>query len=146
MSVRNWAQFRKLLRSPEFGHNRDVYQFFKDADREGNELRRSLRDMCLVQATDSINDAKMRIKIFRDLVQRAHLKPDVYGVPIENFQEIVEFRPQVYMYFAQDAAAVPEGKHTIEARIQFRLMDETPATVTENNARSLATNIAFQLV
>ena len=146
MTARNWAAFRRLLRSTQFGHNAEVYRFFKGIDESKTTTRKSLRDTCLIQANDSINDAKMRVQIFRDLVQQAHLKPDVYGVPMETYKETVDFRPQVWMWFTQDRAAVPEGKPHITAEISFRLMDETPATINETKAKTIAENIAKEFV
>ena len=64
-----------------------------------------------------------------------------YGVPSEQFQEAVEGRPQVFFYFSQDEASVPEGQGRVTAEYSFRLMNETSATITPSKALTLARSI-----
>lgn len=146
MATRNWAVLRKFLRTSEGGHNREVYRHFKDVSDTEDTSRKKLRDYCLIQANDSITDAKLKILIFDRYAQRSHLKPNIYGIPVETHQESVDFHPQVCLFFAQDSAAVPEGKPTIQAELQFRIINETPTTLTETNARTIATKIANEFV
>ena len=74
MATRNWAVLRKFLRTSEGGHNREVYRYFKDVTDIEDTTRKKLRDYCLIQANDSITDAKLKILIFDRYAQNwAHL-------------------------------------------------------------------------
>lgn len=146
MSNRAWAAIRKILRSSN-GYNKEVYNHFKDIEDDGTPItfnRKALRDACLIQANDSILMANARVRLFREEVQRAHLKPTVIGEFKTNFDEKVTYRCQVVLYFFQDIGAVPEGYKPIDARISFRL-DETHLTITEAKYKILANKIKTEL-
>jgi hypothetical protein len=142
MTARNWAALRKLLRQT-YSYNGEVYRWFKDADT--NATRLSLRDECLIQARDSYTDAMTRIKLFRDQVQKTHLRPDVYGIPIPDRDAEVVYKPQVTLNFIQDKDAVPNNYQPITAQISFRLMDETYKTISNSNIKTLANKIKIEL-
>ena len=146
MATRNWAVLRKFLRTSEGGHNREVYRYFKDVTDIEDTTRKKLRDYCLIQANDSITDAKLKILIFDRYAQKSHLKPIIYGVPKSNFDETVEYLPQIYLYFNQDSQAVPSGDVAIDACNHIRIFSETRETITPIKAEALARKIASQFV
>lgn len=139
---------RKLMRAPNIGFNAEVYHWFKDVEDEKTSIvsRKALRDSLLIQAKESRTSAMFKIQYFREFVQHTHLKPDVYGMPITTYHESFPFHPQVELFFSQDSAAVAKGRSPVTAEMNFRLMGETPATMTETKASSLATKIANTLV
>ena len=125
MATRNWALLRKFLRTAEGGHNQEVYRHFKDVAEAEDTTRKKLRDYCLIQANDSITDAKLKILIFDRYAQKNHDKPIIYGTPKSNFDETVEYLPQIYLYFNQDSGAVPSGGTAIDACNHIRIFGET---------------------
>lgn len=146
MATRNWAILRKFLRTSEGGHNREVYRHFKDVDDTEDTNRKKLRDYCLIQANDSITDAKLKILIFDRYAQKSHLKPIIYGTPKSTFDETVEYLPQLYLYFNQDSQAVPSGGSAIDAYNHIRIIGETRESITPAKAETLARKIANQFV
>lgn len=147
MADKSWAMHRKLMRAPNIGFNAEVYHWFKDVEDEKTSIasRKALRDSLLIQAKESRTSAMFKIQYFREFVQHTHLKPDVYGMPITTYHESFPFHPQVGLFFSQDSGAVPKGRAPVIAEMNFRLMGETPATMTETKASSLATKIANTL-
>lgn len=146
MATRNWAVLRKFLRTSEGGHNREVYRHFKDVADTEDTNRKKLRDYCLIQANDSITDAKLKILIFDRYAQKSHLKPIIHGMPKTNLDETVEYLPQIYLYFNQDSQAVPSGGAAIDAYNHIRIINETRETITPAKAEALARKIANQFV
>ncbi len=138
---RNWANQKSFLRKT---YNREVNDWFRDVDDpvpDNSTSRKQAKKACLIQSRDSQNMALIKMLTFRQVVQQTHLKPDVYGIPIEPYQEQVTFRPQVHLFFKQDSSAVASGKRPVEGEISFRLANETSETFTETKARSLALKI-----
>lgn len=135
---REWANQKSFLRKV---YNREVNEWFRDVDDplpDNSTSRKQAKRACLIRPKDSQNMSLIKMQTFRQLVQQTHLRPDVYGIPIEPYQEKVTFRPQIHLFFKQDSSAVTDGKRAIEGQISFRLVNETSATMTESKARALA--------
>lgn len=148
MVDRSWPLQRKLLRAPEIGFNAELRRWFSDVDEDESLLgRKNLRDSLLIQATDSRSKALFKVDYFRQFVQKVHLKPTVIGINKDDLDERyqVAYRPIVILYFRQDLAAVTSGLHAVEARISFRLMNETTASMTNTKLATLATKIKNEL-
>lgn len=143
MAISNdWAFQRSFLRKT---YNKEVQEYFKDVP-EGDEAnnttgRAATRNACLIGVNDSRVEAYMKMHTFRYVVQRVHLRPDVYGIPIDDLEESVNFSPVVHLYFYQDAQAVTPGKDPVRRQISFRLPDETTKTMNPVKARELARKI-----
>lgn len=139
MSNPTWAKMRLALMNPVWGYNAEVRAWFKDADT--NEARGSLRDECLISVGDSKTVADAKITIFRELVQKTHLRPEIYGIPVQSFQESVKFKPQVTLHFSQDMVDVDREYGAVTGEISFRIVNETSETMTPANAQALANRI-----
>lgn len=138
---REWANQKSFLRKT---YNKEVNEWFRDVDDplpDNSTSRKQAKKACLIRPKDSQNMCLIKIMTFRQVVQQTHLKPDVYGIPIEPYQEVVNFRPQVHLYFRQDSSAVTPGKRPIVGQISFRLINETSETMTETKGRALALKI-----
>lgn len=128
-------------------HNKVVRRWFKDL---GNDWkpntstpRSALRVACEIDDKDTAIMTLTRLYLFYEVMGYGRKRLGVfYGQPAYDFQESFEGRPQVFLYFSQDKAAVPDGLEPVFAEISFRLMDETPETMTEQKAKSLAKSIA----
>lgn len=127
--------------------NPEVKEYFKDvgpADWDESLVsdRAHLRVACTHRDDDTIAMTQMRLQVFDQIrfgnwLQMFYPReqtPDVWDT------EVVD-NPKVKLYFAQDSSAVPEGRSVIQAEYSFRLMDQTPSTIRETDALTLARQI-----
>lgn len=136
-----WPRLRKLLRAPSIGFNAEVYRHFKDVHATSTDVgRRAIRDFCLIGAKDSRTTANSKIQYFRDQVQKVHLKPEIYGIPVANYkQETVEGYPQVIIHFRESATdARTNDRYPIRAQVGYRLKDDS---LSQSQVDSLATKV-----
>lgn len=137
-----WQFLKSFLRKT---YNREVNEYFRDLDPEdipeNIDGRNSAKRSCLLMSSDSQNMCLMKQINFYFNFHKAHLKPDVYGTPVDSFQEEVTFRPIIQLFFRQDDAAVPDDYQPIRAQISFRLMNETSQTITKTNLIKIANKI-----
>lgn len=138
MPARDWAQLRKILRNGD-SFNREVFDWFKDAD--NNDIRKSLRDDLLIGAKDSIPIAQIKIRAFREIIQKTHLKPDIIGMPKTDADADVTYRPEVTLFFKQNKESVPRGKTAKPARISYRLMNQTSSSLSIAELKNLGRDI-----
>lgn len=137
MTARKWAEIRKALMQGDC-YNKQVREWFGDDD---NDTRIKLKELCLVDAKDSIAIAQQRIRFFREEVQKVHLKPDIIGVPKIDFDADVSYKPEVTLIFKQSKAATPKGKTSKNARISYRLMNQTSSTLSRTELINLGRDI-----
>jgi hypothetical protein len=139
---REWQFQKDFLRRT---YNREVNEYFRDVDPnqipENISSRQAAKRACLIMPKDSQNMALHKQMTFYFVVHRAHLKPDIYGIPADTFQEEVKFRPIIQLFFKQDDEAVPDGYRALRGQISFRLMNETSTTITRTELTRIATNI-----
>ena len=138
---RNWANQKSFLRQT---YNQEVDDWFDDVKQlplDNSSARKNARKACFIEPEDSQNMALIKIMTFRFTVQQVHLRPDVYGVASEPYQESVTLRPQVHLFFTQDASAVTPDRRRMEGQISLRLVNETSATMTKAKAQTIANKI-----
>jgi hypothetical protein len=134
-----WPRLRKILRTGD-SYNREVYEWFKDANDIPN--RKTLRDYLLITAKDSRTTAMAKMQFFREQVQKTHLRGGYFvGTPKSDFDESVIYKPEVTLYFQQNKESVPKGKTAKNARISYRLMNETSSSLTKTELKNLAKKI-----
>lgn len=138
MPARDWAQLRKILRNGD-SFNREVFDWFRDAD--NNDTRRALRDDLLIGAKDSIAIAQVKMRTFREIIQKTHLKPDIIGMPKIDVDADVSYRPEVTLYFKQNKESVPRGKTAKTARASYRLMNQTSSSLSKTELKNLGRDI-----
>lgn len=135
---RNWINQRSFLRQT---YNQEVNDWFEDittSEPDNYTAREQAKKACLVEPNDSQNMALIKLMTFRYTVQKVHLRPDVYGIESVPYQENVSFRPQVTLFFTQDASAAIPDRRRMEGQISFRLVNETSASMTKAKAQNLA--------
>lgn len=104
--------------------------------------RSSLRRACWHEDDDSLLMTVGKLIMYYLVVNKARkLQQPVYGIPKQDYDSDVRYKPQLYFYFRQDLQAVPDGKAPVTARVHIRLINETQATITSAKARVLATEI-----
>ena len=141
---RNWANLRDFLRK---SYNREVNEWFRDVADEfpsNSTARQNSKRACLILPTESQNSALLKTLTFRFVVQRAHLRPHVYGTPIGSDQAIRKHKPQITLFFKEDLEDVAEGYSPIEGQISYRLMNETSETISKVELTAIANRIKAQ--
>ena len=116
-------------------YNREVNEFFRDIDDEIlddiNESRKAAKRACLILPKETMISALHKRFNFMYVCQRVQDRPEIYGMPVQEAQELFKFKPQVQLFFRQDPEAVPAGFRAIEGEISFRIMDKTSTNITE---------------
>jgi hypothetical protein len=140
-----WEHLQDTLRRV---HNRRVKKEFRDLD-EGfwDDLsistgRRSLATACVMQDKDTSSITIIRMILFYVVLgQATAMLPPMYGIPTELYQQSVEFKPQIKLFFREDVEDTDTGYRPIEAELSFRLMNESSETVSSADAMRYANKI-----
>lgn len=130
-------------------HNRRVREHFSDLagvdddwDAEIESPRGSLRVACTMLDSDSASMVNLRTLLFwLVLGQASALQTPIYGIPIPSYQEARKFRPQIQLYFQEDVNNIDEGYSPVTGEITFRLMSQSPETLTEAELQNYANRI-----
>ncbi|MBD2503129.1 hypothetical protein [Anabaena azotica] len=140
MTARVWAQIRKFLRSGD-SYNREVFDWFKDADEFPK--RKEVRDILLIGAKDSIQIAQVKMRSFREIIQKSHLKQsgDIVGIPKTVFDADVTYKPEVTLFFRQSKQATPQNKTSKTARVSYRLMNQSSSSLSKADLKALGKSI-----
>lgn len=103
----------------------------------------SLYTACTMTTHDTVNIVIARLLLFYIILRKAQdLQAPIYGIPIENYHDSVEFKPQIKLIFHEKKAdAIAADRIPIRAQIGFRLMGKTSTTITEDEIKALATKI-----
>lgn len=144
-----WRHFLSVLTQIQ---NRIVKEDFKDvSDDESWETdittpRASLRTACTINANDTQPLVVLKLILYYVVLRKAQdLQVPYYGIPTGALQAQRKFRPQVCLYFSQDALEISQGEHPITGEISFRLMDETSETLTRSNLEVIGNRIKANL-
>lgn len=124
--------------------NKEVNEWFRDVSDETNlqAPRATLKLGCLHQELDSINQTILRVLLFWLVVTgESRFGTKVYGIPIQEHQARVRFKPQIMLYFEQPLAEREtfngEKMSPVTGEISVRLRTEEFDTVSEGELRSL---------
>lgn len=123
---------------------RDEFNDVGDDDWEADitTSRGALRVACTHQDSDSIDVTLTRLWLFYGCLRKASdFHPPIYGIPIDSYQQQVTFLPQIKLHFLENLRDVEPGFEAVEGEISFRLMHETPETMTPAKAQTLANKI-----
>lgn len=137
----SWEHFQSTVRIVQ---NRIVREEFSDiTDDDGIATpRASLKQACLIDDNDTAMQVMCRMAFYYFVLRKARdLQPPIYGVPDGSSRVVPTGRPQILLYFQEDFQDVELGYSPITGEISFRLMNETPSTLTEANLQTLANKI-----
>jgi hypothetical protein len=144
-----WRHFVSVLSQIQ---NRIVKEDFKDvSDEESWEPtigtpRASLRTACTINATDTQPLAILRLFLYYVVLRKAQdLQIPYYGIPTGFVQSQRKFRPQVCLYFSQDALEIQPGENPVTGEISWRLMDETSDTLSRSELEIIGNRIKSNL-
>ena len=141
---KNWANLRSFLRQ---SYNREVNEWFADEPDpvpDNTTSRKNAKRACLILPKETQSTALLKALTFRFVVQRVHLRPDVYGTPVGRHQEVRQFRPQIVLEFLEDELDVEGGYGRVDGRISFRLMNETSESITRTELTTIANRIKLE--
>lgn len=138
-----WEHLQNVLMQV---HNRIVREEFADLDNDNDDdiltPRSSLRAACLIRDADSATTSLNRMMLFYVMLRKASdLHPALYTTPVERYQELLRFAPQVTLYFREDIDDVEEGYGPIDAEVSFRIYDKTERTITMADLRTIGQKI-----
>lgn len=143
-----WSHYISVITQVQ---NRIIREDFRDVgdDRWEPDIstdRGSLRVACTIKATDSAPLVLLRLILYYIVLRKAQdLQIPVYGMPVGALNAQRKYRPQVHLYFSQDALSVQKGDDPITGTISWRIMDETSTTITRTKIETLANRIKSEL-
>ncbi|PSF37761.1 hypothetical protein C7H19_09465 [Aphanothece hegewaldii CCALA 016] len=110
-----------------------------------NTPRSSLRTACTPKDNDTASILVLRIIFFYFIMQRVgEIIEPWYGIPVDNYQQNVKFKPQIFLYFKEDANDVDLDYQPLRMQVSFRLIGESSTTITKTELTTLATKIKTQ--
>jgi hypothetical protein len=133
------SPFERLQSTIMAFHNRKVNISFSDInDSTPANQRKLLKSDLLIKDKDN-----GIIMILKMLLFFVYIEEDkVYGIPIEEYQRNVVFRPQIMLKFIESRAAAKAAKRRrVPMEISFRLMNEESNTITNSQITQWTTEI-----
>lgn len=137
-----WEHLQRLIR---LDHNKAVNQYFKNQpDNDISTRKSSLKHGCKIKDEDTAVMTLLRMWLFEITVGRAQsIQTPIYGIPVQELQRDVKFKPQVRLYFKEpfDKDVHNNGITQVRGEITFRLINETSETISRTKAEKLARDI-----
>lgn len=142
----SWKHLQDTLRKV---HNRLVKDEFSDVEDEPdlNVPRSSLKLACTMQDSDTsdMTVARMLFFLFEYGWAYEQLEP-YYGLPTEEVQSNLKFRPILILRFKEDASdAFENGYYPLKSTVKIRLVKETSTTLTRTECLRLAERVKAEL-
>lgn len=142
MASREWHRQKDFLRK---NHNRYVNTYFRDVPEVDDSLtigttRKEAKYACLIKPKDSQNMALLKMQTFIHVIQKAHLEPKFWGLPLQTFIDTTKHKAQVIIQLREKKyEAYDNDRLPLSAQVSFRVMDEESWSSSEVN--SLANRI-----
>ena len=128
--------WNKLIRE----YFRDITNFESDLDL--TTPRQALLKACLHKEDDSLMLTMGRMQLFlHGTTYTRDQFPIVAGSLLSEIDSTITYRPKITLFFAEDAEDAEAGYKPVEMEVSFRLINETSATITEAELRSIGTKI-----
>lgn len=136
----DWEHFQSTLIQVQ---NRRVRREFLGEDDDSIATpRSSLKQACLLKDNDSAIQTLNRLWLFYIVLGEARaLHPPLYTMPMDIYQQTVQFAPQVTLFFAESKDDTDEEFPPLDAQLSFRIQNETHETFSPANARIFANKI-----
>ena len=137
-----WENLQDLILKD---HNRDVKEYFKNQpDLDVSTPKARLKHTCLIKDEDTAVMTQLRMWLFEITVGRAQsLQTPVYGIPVQELQRDIKFKPQVRLYFREPYNKENHANNPtrVNGEITFRLANESSETISRAKAEKLARDI-----
>lgn len=130
--------------------NREVREYFKDLEIDDNwspnlnQSRQSLALACLHTDKDNLVTTQLRLQLFSEIRGQEYRIPFI-GIPYTSFTEERRYKPQVILNFREDGNDLEPGYSPVWSRISFRLMNESPQSLTEFELKTLGNRIQLAM-
>jgi hypothetical protein len=148
MTIETFTQSQTLSNQWASIHNERVAKYFRSNNRDQSEEARKRQFLAsLIRINpleDSVIEQIRKVMMFNDVCGYAYngLAP-VYGVPMMQYQNEVEYQPQLMFRFRErliSTTDLPLRKYKLEKEISFRLFNED-IPKTDIQLKALATRI-----
>ena len=145
MAIDEWALLKRVMMQI---HNRVVRADFR-ADIPDDDIisdEGAFRRSCLIQPNDSVDIVQLKIFNFYVVREQAkRLQAPMYAFPVEEFQEAVQFKPQLILEFIEPSAeARRKNTRPVTRRASYRLVNERSETITQSKIDTLQNRIRSQ--
>ncbi|MEM9922507.1 MAG: hypothetical protein AAF915_01915 [Cyanobacteria bacterium P01_D01_bin.50] len=141
----NFSEWEHLQNIIRLDHNKAIYQYFnKTPNNDLSTTKSKLKHACLIKDNDTATMVLMRMWLFEITVGRAQaIQTPVYGIPVQELQREIKFKPQIRLYFREpyDKDVHGDGTSRVNGEITFRLVDESSETISRAKAEKLARDI-----
>jgi hypothetical protein len=138
-----FSEFEHLQDQLRVVHNRTVRDWFLNVDDDDiSTARTSIKHACVIKDGDTADMTIMRLWLFEVFVGHAQsFHPPLYAIPSMAFQDHAKFKPQITLFFAEDADDVEIGYSKVTGEISVRLTKESDSTITEADVKTYANKI-----
>lgn len=139
----NFNEWEHLQDTVRLWHNKLVSQYFKNqAVNDISTPKAALRHACTMKDVDTATMTMMRLWLFEVTAGHAQsLQAPIYGIPVEDLQSEVTFRPQVHLHFQERYPYIASRVRPVRGEISFRIMTETGTSWTRAKSEELARDI-----
>lgn len=137
-----WENLQDLVRKE---YNKIVRAYFKNqADDDISTPKARLKHTCLIKDEDTAAMTMMRMWLFEITVGHAQaLQAPIYAIPKLERDSEITYKPQIQLFFKEsETSSTYDPEYApVTGEINFRLADETSATMTRAKAEALAKKI-----
>ncbi len=127
--------------------NKLVREYFRDVTALESNLdlttpRQALLKACLHKEDDSLMLTIGRMQLFlHGTTYTRDQYPVVAGSLLSEIDSTITYRPKITLFFTEDAEDAEAGYKPVEMEVSWRLINETSASITEAQLRSIGTKI-----
>lgn len=138
-----FSEWEHLQDKVRFYHNKLVDSYFKNqANDDISTPKASLKHACKMKDEDTVGMTQLRMWLFEVTVGHSQsLQAPIYGIPVEELQGNVSFRPQVHLHFEEKFPYINNRINPCTGEISFRLMNESSASWNRTKSEELARDI-----
>ena len=128
-------------------HKKQVREAFSDLGGDEwlpniNTPRASLRQACTIYDSDSALIMLLKQNLYFLTLRKAQdYQAPIVGMPKGSLDPIRKYKPQIYLYFKEDADDVDPDFSPVDGRISFRLLNEDSESITKTKLTTLANKI-----
>lgn len=129
-------------------YNKLVRESFREdiGDEDFSTPESQMKYACMIRDNDTAQMMQLRSNLFLFIREEAKTaQPAIYGIPVEEYQDSVAFRPQVQLYFEETRASrATHDRQMKRLRVSWRLVNETSQSLTEGMVQAMRVRIGAQ--
>ncbi|MTJ11848.1 hypothetical protein FJR11_04400 [Anabaena sp. UHCC 0187] len=139
----NFSEWKHLQDQIGRYHNKEVHKFFKNTNSDNfSTPKEHLKHACLMKNSDTSDMTLLRKLLFEfDAGHAQSLQAPIYGIPVNDFQGEVIFKPQVHLHFQERYPYIADRIRAVRGEISFRIMNETGESWSRAKSEELARDI-----